>query len=425
MMIYLVKRLTIGLLCIITTAYTMDPFAMPVRKPIKPFGKPIKTPFGTPVLNQGIPAKSHSLVEGESSLENEILDLGNEFERIATELCKIGESKEIKQEIEKKRASRDKKSPTTKTGFGGGYRPGSYKPGGSYGGSSYGSKSFGGSSPFGRSSGSSFGRSSSPFGGGFGGFGGFGSSTAAKKFDSEPSKTPGFSRSSFGNKLGMDDVASEPESKSSKTSKFYGSKSGNDKSRNDEESLQAKATGNMERYIEVLEKELQQIATTQDQQVRTQRILHLPLSELNKLFDDAFSTQRTMTKSEQEELEKSDAWQKHTEKLKKMQLQMAPILIDLMIPASTTQVDKIADARKTFEQLDIGSKVSQETLQGLVTTRCNTVAAGFKARGQGKTKDERKPLVEELEKIIENFPADKFGSPTPPILTRALSDLRK
>lgn len=425
MMIYLAKRLLIALLCITTTTYTMDHFAMPPKKsvpPFKPFAPLAGTSFSTPSLGKGPAAKSKDLLKGETSLENEILSLGNEFEQIARELSKIGDSKEIKQEIEKKRAARDKKNPGTKPGFGGGYRPGSYKPGGSYGG--YGSsKPYGGSSPFGRSSSSPFGRSSSPLGGSFGGFGGFGSSPLVKKsFGSGEYKTPA---SSFGSKSGLNDLSPEPESNTPKTPKFYGSKSGKDKLSKDEESPEAKAMGNLERYIGVLEKELQQIAATQDQQVRNQRILHFPLGELNKLFDDAFSTERTMTKAAQEELEKNDTWKTHNAKLKKLQLRMAPILIELMIPSSAKQVDKISDARRTFEQLDIGSTISQETLQGLVTTRCNTVAGAFRARGQGKTKDERKPLVEELEKIIDTFPADKFGSPIPPILTKALRDLQK
>lgn len=442
----------IASLLLSSSALALNPFVMHPR-PLPKAGshagpKPLK-------------AARHAPAQGETPLEQELLSLGAELEEIAAELIKIPADKEVKQILDKKRAERDKKGSTAgKPGAAGGYRPGSYRPS-SFGGSSYG-RSAGGSS---------FGRSPSSFGGG--GFRGFGGGSG---FGSGGLGGLGGLGGSFGSSRGT--PSSTPTSSSTSPSAFTSASKGGDsfpagisgdktlgsssgssrsfvppkgKKGRDEEEVYAKLTGQLSQYTDRLGKELQQIASATDKTVRAQRIRSLSLNELNRLYEEIFSTRSTLKKEEVTTLEKTPEWKAAMAKLQKLQAQVTPHLIDLMIPLGTNELDKVAEARKTFELLDIGSRFNQQTLQNMVATRCKAVTDSYlkKAhqfalarqrairavapaqRGAAKIAADqeiaqhKKALADELAKIVEAFPADKLGSPVPRVLTDAVEKLRR
>ncbi len=406
-------------------------------------------------------AKPTAAAEAESPLEKEILALGAEIKRVADELIKIPSDKEVKQALEKKRASRDKQRTQQKKAPTGGYRPGSYKPGSSYGGGG------------GRAGGSSYGKSGSPFGGfggdgGFGGFGGrgfglpkgrgFGSSFKKDSGQSSPSSSFGSSKYSRDTDFGDLHAPSSPKPIAAPTKSGAGF-SGATNANRDTEGLQAKTANLLDSYAEQLAQSLKQIVQASDKTVREQRILNMPLTEINKLYDDIKSTRSSMKPEEVKSLETTNTvWKAAIAKLAPLRGQATPFLIELMIPSSENNIDKIKQAGTTLTQLtqlNTPDKSIPLAPSSMVEKRCKVVADKFaesakrmevarkkkladdsfgksqadrdklKQEAHKEIKEAKARLASELEKIEAAFPADKLGSPVPAVLSQQITLLRK
>jgi hypothetical protein len=381
--------------------------AKPGAEPTKPASKPPIT------LKEGTP------------LEKELIALGNEFKAIAEELTKALDAKEVKQEIDKKRAAIAKK-PAQAGYRGGGYKPGSFRPS-SFGGSSGGRSSFGGGGSSYKPSfgGSSFGRF-----GGLGGFGGsrgssFGKSSPSSSFGSSGSSSPSFS--SFGSSgskssgLGGSD-SSFPSSSSSSGPKF--SSGAHSEASSLEKATRTKLANQHTSYVDKLEKAIGTVTKEENAKVRETKLENINLEELNRLFEEVDADHQRLEKTDIAALEAEPTWKAAAEKLKIVKNQALPILVELMVPLTTKGLAKIDPARKTFEQLGMAAIIAPQDLQTLAARRCQVVAQRFTVQAQGKGDDARRKIGEELEHIADLFPGDLLGSPTPQILTDTVARLK-
>lgn len=355
-----------------------------------------------------------------SPLEKEIIGLSNDIKIIAEELTKALGSKEVTQEIEKKRTAAGNKKPA-QAGSKGGYKPGSFRPssfGGSSGRSSFGS-SGGGYKP--SYSGSSWGGLGNS---GFGGFNRFGRSTpssSSSSFGSGGSSSPSYK--SFG--------SSEPSSLSSKSSDISSNTSSSSSPRfssgKTEESspaklIRTKLANQYTTYVDKLEKMVGAVTKAENPVVRATALKKMNLGQLNKLFDDIETEMQNLEKDELAKVELEPAWKSAAEKLKLTKNQITPLLVELMIPQKESDLPLIEDARKTFGQLNIAASIALDDLQAIALKRCNIVAQTFKNRVTPTTKAN---LADELDRIIAQFPADLLGSPIPPVLTETVTSLRR
>jgi NTP pyrophosphatase (non-canonical NTP hydrolase) len=432
---------SIAFMLIATTAGTL-------HGEINPFGFPKnKSPFAQNKFLETIDPKKQTanqqakrapLIGSENPLEQELFMLGSELQSIADELVKALGSKEVKQEIDKKIANASKKpglgsrSRGTATSYGG-YRPGTYGGGRSFGGNSS-SKPFGGAS-FGSKPFGSFG------GGGYGGGSGFGGYGGNRRSPSSPSSlgSSGYDTFNRGPRFSGNFKDSSPLSNnspvanSSKDTVFRDS--AKKKSDNSPEAiLQTKVVKQYTEYVDRLENKFGEIAKEANSTIRASKLNNINLSELNKLFANVQEASSGIEEKEFKAIQANENWQKAANKLKKIQSTIAPLLIELMTPLPGISSSKVAnDARETFNQLELGTKIGPGDLKAMAFKRAKAITSYFNQKAteiaKKRKSEERKPLKkklgDELQKIITTFPIDLVGAPMPPELKRLAEFLSK
>lgn len=449
-----IRLMLIPLLLLHGNIFSMNPFAMP--EGLKSIKRPTKTSQAQPLFEKNKTAPLHKkklIAREKTQLEDEISVLGDEIERLVIELAKIPEDKDLKQAIEAKKAKKSKsQSPAQpKKSPWGGYRPGTFKPSGSYGSSTFGRPSFGGgSAAFRRPGGTGF----PSFGGGFSGFGGNRGGFGAAKSpvtSSKPDQSALRSFMSGSSETKSKDTVDKPTTPSRGVTSY---KAGKNSKNDDTEAAIAKITGQFKDYVARLEKEITLINEATNKFVKSQKISNLPLGELNKLYEEVISARRIMQKEELSVLDQNPDWVQTKAKIASLQRKIAPILVERMLPLSSSELDKVAEAKKAFELLEIGSIVPAQTLQNTAISRCRIVAEHFRKLTRAKAAEEqqnltrettgktrkqiatitqeskqrlhdyKKQLADELSKLISAFPGDKLGFPVPAILNEALTSLR-
>lgn len=389
-----------------------------------------------------------NLATAETPLEQEILSNCNSLQSIAYELMKLSDDKELKQELEKKKAERERQANNpaarnrSQRSGGGGYRPGSYRGGGSSGGRRSSSGGFRGGSFGGRSSGSGF---SFPR-----------SSGQSRSYDKSPFSSSS-SNSSFNggfrtNKKGFDDDYNDKPSMSPRsldqTNKPIARKAPKSEDERAAETRVAETLGLLESFVELLDEELSSIAKEKaHKDVLSQKIQNLPLIELNQRYSNFLSRQRGMKQEEKELLEKDKKWAPVNTKLKTLSPKLLQHLVTLMIPSldedgkmDTSAPSKIEAAKNTFGLLKFGD-LGQAVIQKQVASRSEKIASEIKAQKTKRDKEIKKSynakkvrgklpqneqgnlqkdlatyannLAEGVKKIIALYPADKLGQPKP------------
>ena len=105
---------------------------------------------------------------------------------------------------------------------------------------------------------------------------------------------------------------------------------------------------------------------------------------------------------------------------------IAPFLIETMIPISENSLEKTPEAVKMFDDLQISTLMSSEATQNLGAARARIVANAFTRKARGKqTVEEKKPMADELSKILAALPVGKVGARAARILQETLTTLQR